>query len=133
MVEKVRFIIEGKPKYQKRHRHGRGRTWNPSSKDKKSIKLILKSQYKGKPIDTPCKVEITAYYPFLKSWSKKEKAISEGAPKITKPDVDNIAKLYGDAMNGIVYTDDNRVVEITCRKLYSKEPCVVIEVDDYEV
>jgi Holliday junction resolvase RusA-like endonuclease len=129
----MRIIIKGKPKYQKRHRHGNGRTWNPSSNDKKTIKLSAQSQINQKPYDIPLQVEITAYYPFLKSWSKKERAISEGAPKITKPDADNIAKLYGDALNGVAWTDDNIITELTVRKLYSREPCVVIEVDPYEV
>jgi Holliday junction resolvase RusA-like endonuclease len=129
----MRFIIEGEPKYQKRHRHGNGRTWNPSSKDKKAIRQHIALLCKDKPLETPLRVEITAYYPFLKSFSKKERLIMEGAPKMTKPDVDNICKLYLDAMNGVVYLDDNQITELFVRKLYSRKPCVVIEVEDYEV
>lgn len=129
----MRIVIQGKPKYQKRHRHGNGRTWNPSAKDKKAIKLSAQAQVNEKPYDIPLSVEITAYYPFLKSWTKSQKAIGEGAPKITKPDADNIAKLYCDALNGVAWTDDNIITKLTVRKLYSREPCVVIDVEPYEV
>lgn len=36
-----------------------------------------------------------------------------------KPDVDNIAKLVLDALNGIAYTDDKQVVALHCEKIYT--------------
>lgn len=129
----MRIVIPGKPKYQKRHRTGKNGTYNPSATDKKAIKKALLAYKNGGLIDTPCKVEIVAYYPFLKSWSKKEKAISEGAPKITKPDADNIAKLYLDAMNDVILLDDNIICDLRVVKLYSIHPCVVIDIEPYEV
>lgn len=128
----MRIIIKGKPKYQKRHRHGKGRTWDPSAKDKDQIRLLSSDQITTR-YEIPIRVEITAYYPFLKSWTKAEQAIGEGAPKITRPDADNISKIYLDALNEIAWTDDNIITELTVRKLYSREPCVVIEVEPYEV
>lgn len=50
------------------------------------------------PTNTAVKVQITYYY--------------EG----DTPDVDNIIKPIQDALNGIVYVDDNQVVETTSRK-----------------
>ena len=35
-----------------------------------------------------------------------------------KPDLDNLAKLVLDAMNGLVYDDDRRVISLVCRKGY---------------
>jgi Holliday junction resolvase RusA-like endonuclease len=40
---------------------------------------------------------------------------------ITKPDADNFAKVI-DALNGIVWPDDNQVVELTVEKFYSVRP-----------
>jgi Holliday junction resolvase RusA-like endonuclease len=40
---------------------------------------------------------------------------------LTKPDVDNFAKVI-DALNGIVWPDDNQVVELTVEKFYSTRP-----------
>ena len=129
----MRIIIKGKPKYQKRHRHEGKATWNPSSKDKKDIAIQAKSQINENPHYWAVRMEITAYYPIPKSTAKKDIPLMEGMPKITKPDSDNVAKLYCDALNGIAYEDDNLVSELTVRKLYSREPCVVIEIEPYDV
>lgn len=40
---------------------------------------------------------------------------------VTKPDVDNFAKVI-DALNGIVWRDDSQVVELTVAKFYSSRP-----------
>jgi Holliday junction resolvase RusA-like endonuclease len=40
---------------------------------------------------------------------------------LTKPDVDNFAKVI-DALNGIVWRDDSQVVELTVSKFYSSRP-----------
>jgi Holliday junction resolvase RusA-like endonuclease len=36
-----------------------------------------------------------------------------------KPDIDNVAKAFLDAMNGTVYLDDTQVVELNIKKVYS--------------
>lgn len=40
---------------------------------------------------------------------------------LTKPDVDNFAKVI-DALNGIVWRDDSQVVELKIEKFYSSRP-----------
>jgi Holliday junction resolvase RusA-like endonuclease len=129
----MKIIIKGEPHFQKRHRHGKGRTWNPSASDKASIAIQAKAQINETMFVSPVRMEITAYYPIPKSIPKKDLPFYEGIPKPTKPDVDNIAKIYCDALNGIAYLDDNLVAELTVRKLYSAIPCVVIDIDLYEV
>lgn len=128
----MNFIIPGVPKAQKRHRTSKGRRYDPSSKDKKAIQKYLLQHKLGRLIDYPVAVEITAYYPFLKSWSKADKAVAEGGLKMTKPDVDNVSKIYLDAMNGMIWTDDNLVCDLTVKKRYSQEPCVLIQIDNPE-
>lgn len=129
----MRIVIPGKPKYQKRYRHGKGRTWNPSAPDKKKIKKeLLAYKNTDTPLLGPVAVELTAFYPFLKSWSKSHREEAEGMVKTTKPDADNISKLYLDAMNGIIYNDDNQVVDLRVQKLYSEEPCVVIDIESLD-
>jgi Holliday junction resolvase RusA-like endonuclease len=125
----MQIIIPGTPKSQKRHRTSRGRRYDPSATDKKNIQKSLLTHRNKKLIDYPVSVEIVAYYPFLKSWSKKTRAMAEGGLKITKPDVDNISKLYLDSMNGMIWTDDNLVTDLIVRKRYSQEPCVVIDIE----
>lgn len=129
----MNITIKGIPSFQKRHRHGKGRTWNPSAKEKTAIALQAKAQINEKPYYMPVRVEITAYYPIPKSVSQKNRPFYEGMPKTTKPDVDNISKLYLDALNGIAYNDDNLVSELWVRKLYSIEPCVTIHIEPHEL
>ena len=45
-----------------------------------------------------------------------------------KPDFDNIAKLVGDALNGLVWTDDKLIVEARVRKIYGLQPKIVLTV-----
>lgn len=48
---------------------------------------------------------------------------------ITKPDADNFAKVI-DALNGIVWPDDNQVVELTVEKFYSSRPRLELEASE---
>ena len=45
-----------------------------------------------------------------------------------KPDIDNVIKAVLDALNGIAYKDDARVVELEARKVYGNEPGVAVEI-----
>lgn len=55
--------------------------------------------------------QLTYQYAFPKSWSKRKK--SEGGYKTTKPDLqDNLNKAFLDALEGIVYEQDQNIVSI---------------------
>lgn len=73
----------------------------------------------------PTKVTIRAYIPMPQALAKhktKGPAAEAGVIRpLTKPDVDNMAKVI-DALNGIVWPDDNQVVELTVEKFYSSRP-----------
>jgi Holliday junction resolvase RusA-like endonuclease len=127
----IKFFLEGTPHYQKRHRMGRGRTYDPSSSDKKNVEWLIKSQCKQIIFhkDAPLFVQITAGYEPPKSWAKKRKALSIGAYKLTKPDADNIAKFYLDCMNGLVYEDDNQVASLHVEKVYAETAFIEIICD----
>jgi hypothetical protein len=45
-----------------------------------------------------------------------------------KPDIDNIAKTYLDAMNGVIFVDDTQVVELHVKKVYAEKPGVDVMV-----
>ena len=49
-----------------------------------------------------------------------------------KPDLDNLEKAVYDSISkaGVVWTDDNIIVEHTTRKLYSPRPRIEIEVEE---
>ena len=47
----------------------------------------------------------------------------------TKPDLDNLLKSLTDAMEGIIYTNDSRIVKKQVEKIYGDPPRVEVEVE----
>jgi len=78
--------------------------------------------------DTPMQLQLSAYYPIPKSWSKKKRQMAmdgEIHPQV-KPDLDNVMKAVLDAMNGVVYVDDSQVINMVATKRYSSDPRVEV-------
>ena len=71
---------------------------------------------------------IFAYYPIPKSTSKKKRQdmLAGILRPIKKPDMDNVMKVYADALNGIAYRDDTQIVDAYIKKLYSETPRVKV-------
>ncbi len=64
---------------------------------------------------------------------KKKQMMANGEERPTKkPDIDNVVKVYADALNHLAYHDDSQVVSITCEKYYSEEPRVEVILSDTE-
>jgi len=130
------IFVQHPPKYQKRHRMGKGFNYDPSSKDKKMLAPLFKSEMsrqKCQKLTGPLAVTISAYYNVPKSYSKSVKESLYGQYKITKPDADNVAKFYLDAMSGIVYEDDNIIAKLIVSKYYieeRQEPYVTINLQE---
>jgi Holliday junction resolvase RusA-like endonuclease len=76
------------------------------------------------------RLEILAVFSVPKSWSirKREAALNGQVFHTSRPDADNILKAFKDAMNGVVYRDDSRVVEGMFAKLYGAAPSVSVTV-----
>ena len=74
-------------------------------------------------------VEVTAHYPIPKSATKAALAGMQAGRILPsrKPDIDNVLKVVLDALNGVAYKDDSRVVAVSARKVYSMTPKLVIE------
>lgn len=45
---------------------------------------------------------------------------------IKRPDLDNLVKSILDGLNGVAYLDDNQVIEINAKKIYSETPETVV-------
>ena len=50
----------------------------------------------------------------------------------TRPDVDKLLRAIGDAITGVVFRDDARVVDVAAEKHYGAPPCAHIEVEELE-
>lgn len=80
----------------------------------------------------PLKVTIIAYYPIVKSTSKKKKQqmLEDLMFPTKKPDIDNIAKSILDALNKLAYRDDTQVVTPHMEKHYAEDPRVEVEIEE---
>ena len=65
------------------------------------------------------------------SWSKKKRAAAlVGTIQPTgKPDIDNLVKTIGDALNGILWRDDSQIVDLRAAKFYANEPFTTLTVE----
>lgn len=120
----IKFFIDGKPQGKDRPRFGNGKVYTTSKTRsyEEKIQLAYKSMAKDFSFNTePLRAEITAFFYPPTSVSKKNKELMiRGEVKYTKkPDIDNIAKVVLDSLNGIAYKDDSQVVSIAIKKEYS--------------
>jgi Holliday junction resolvase RusA-like endonuclease len=97
---------------------------------KKTIGWAVREHIKT-AIDAPVSVSMKFYYPIPKSWSKaaKEEARDGIRRPMVKPDLDNVVKGCFDALNGIAWIDDNRVVQEISSKWYSDQPRIEINIE----
>ena len=137
MSFQVAFTVEGKPRGKGRPRFARRGNFVSTYTDAKTmsyeteIKLAATSAMgSSKPLESPVKVYLTVKVPVPTSYSKKRTmACLAGLERPTKkPDIDNIAKIYLDAMNKVVYLDDTQVVHLVVSKIYGTEPFVAVHI-----
>jgi len=68
-------------------------------------------------VDAPVSVTINLTFPRPPSHLNKS-GVKATAPRLPKPDVDNVAKAVLDAINGVAWEDDSQVAELIVRKSY---------------
>ena len=132
----MKLVFEIEPVEQARPRAtrmGRGiRLYDPKkvSVYKKQLAMMCKFQYKQEPLTGPLKVELNFFSHVQSSLSKKERALrlSGSHRPVVKPDTDNYIKSTLDGLNGLLWEDDNQIVDLIAHKYYSDNPRVEIEV-----
>ena len=123
---KYKFIIDGDPIAQARHRFHKFGVYDPSSKDKKSVRKQIQKY-------TPSKKLVGAIHLYIYFYCKRPKyhygsgknseKIKDkylNSYKITKPDLDNYIKFYMDCLDQF-WEDDNQVVIINSSKYYANK------------
>ena len=83
----------------------------------------------GKISSGPVRLSLSMYSQMPQSWSKKklQELAYTGCEK--KPDIDNVIKIIGDALNGVAYKDDSSIVSVTATKQWAAEGCVVVSLE----
>lgn len=66
------------------------------------------------PMGRPVRVDITCSRPLPKGRPRRV----DSEPDVVKPDVDNVAKLVLDALNGLAWHDDSQVMALHVRKTH---------------
>jgi Holliday junction resolvase RusA-like endonuclease len=144
-MTEIYFKVLGDPKGKGRPRFSRVGKFTKTYTDAKTkmyeneianAARIAMDCFQGKwphePLETPLSVTLIVHVGVPASYSKKRTTaclIGEEWPT-KKPDIDNIAKAFLDAMNGIVYKDDVQVIRLHVYKKYSIEPGVHITVHE---
>ena len=75
-----------------------------------------------KPTEKPVTVEVEAVYRQVKTNKMEEPML--------KPDVDNVAKVVLDALNGFAYIDDKQVVGLIVRKIWGEPEGLMVKVEE---
>lgn len=115
------FTVQGRPVGKGRPRVTTRGTYTPErTREREELIRQYYTLLRGRYFSGQVRVSITARFKPPKSLSRKKQAELIGKGYDRKPDADNIAKLALDALNGVAYKDDNAVVELLVRKVYSE-------------
>ena len=135
----VTYQVEGNPVGKGRPRFARRgnfvSTYSPTkTRDYESLikDAAQKAMGSNELLETPVTVAIYITVPIPSSYSKKriEACLSGSERPIKKPDIDNIAKCFQDAMNEIVYLDDTQVLTLHVTKVYGTVGMVEVMVKE---
>lgn len=133
MTRSIIFTIPGIPTAWARART-HGKIHFTPDKQRAAMSVIQTIAYDAmsgmSPFDKPVRMVVHAYWPYPKTMSQKKRADTPHRP--SRPDWDNVAKLVGDSLNGIVYVDDALVVDGRVLKMYDGESAArtVVQIEE---
>ena len=142
-MKKVEFVIfgnpqgKGRPRVVNRGKFSKAYTPEQTIAYENLVKVEYELQtdrYKFSD-GTFIEMRIEAYYSIPKSVSKKRRAMMVAGEirPIRKPDMDNVAKIIADSLNGIAFRDDTQIVTCKIYKYYSDDPCVKVTLTELGV
>lgn len=121
-------VAKGRPRFNGKT----GRTYTPQrSATAENFARSEMIHQAGQPmLKGPIDLDIVIVMPIPVGWSKKRQAQARaGIERPTKrPDLDNFAKLYGDAGNGVLWHDDSQICGLSVAKTYGDKPGVLLTV-----
>ena len=126
-------VGKGRPRFAKRGNFVSTYTPQKTKTYEDEIRMMARAAMgSSEPLETPVTVAIYIRVGIPASYSKqKRKDALAGTIKPTKkPDLDNIAKAFLDAMNELVYLDDKQVVGLHVTKVYAETPAVEVMVTE---
>lgn len=137
----MKFEFDIEPVEQARPRatrFGKGiRLYDPKKVNvfKRKLGILAKQQMLDRglePFDGPLEVCMEFHRPVQTSLSRKERdkrLLGVHRPTV-KPDLDNYIKSTSDALNGILWTDDNLIISLEAKKYYAEQPHLTVEIKE---
>lgn len=137
----IKFTVPGAPKGKQRPRicriNGRNMAYTP--RQTVEYEKLIKARYNAVSDakfdkNEPLEINVIALFQIPKSASKKSKKMMINGQLLPakKPDIDNIAKVVLEALNGICYHDDAQICQICCKKMYAENPEIQVTIKNYE-
>ena len=128
----ISLVIPGEPTAKARPRFSKWGAYN--TKKTTDYEKLVKDIYmlsEQETIEGEIAAVIECYFKVPKSVSKTNRLamLSNIARPVKKPDVDNLAKICLDGLNGLAYKDDSQIVDLRIRKWYSDDPRVIINLN----
>ncbi len=121
---------KGRPRFTSRGGFARAYTDKKTRDYEKTVAEYAILAMEGQPpLSGALRVELRAYFPIPKSWTKAKKiaAANGDIHHLTKPDADNILKVL-DALNGVAFEDDKQICDARIIKDYSNDPRLEIQI-----
>lgn len=139
MTYKVHFSLPGDPKAKGRARsfvrngHVGHYTPGPTRSYEGMVRLAAERAMAGRPrMERAVILHLVAVFDVPKTYSKKrrEACLSGSEFPAKKPDWDNLAKIFTDAMNTVVFKDDAQIVSAVVSKVYGPAPMMAVTVTE---
>ncbi len=131
----ISLTIPGEPKGKQRPRWAKHGTYTP--KETVSYETYIKELFVVKypdfvPMEGPLMMKLHLFVTIAASTSiKKKKHMASGDILPAKrPDLDNVVKIFCDALQGIAYKNDSQVVTLLAGKWYSDRPRAEIRIEE---
>ena len=125
------FTVPGIPEPMRRARVGRGHHYTDAKTVAYKNKIALYARQAGvELLEGPVRSELACYWRSRKPDLKFALRATEWMDK--RPDIDNILKVYLDALQGIAFKDDGQVAKVETRKLRARQgnpPEVVVHIN----
>jgi len=108
---------KGRPKFSTRGGFARAYTPAETANAEAMVRSLAAVAMRGIALlEGPCALHVHIWLQPPASWPKKKRAMASFVTG--KPDCDNVVKLIGDALNGIVWRDDSQVAELKMSRHY---------------
>jgi Holliday junction resolvase RusA-like endonuclease len=125
---------KGRPKFAKRGNKVITRTPDDTVVYENLVKIKAEEAMQGRELFSG-RVSLEARMGFAipESWSKKKKAqaLAGEISPTGKPDIDNVIKALGDAMNGVVFKDDSQICAVRASKYYGASVGITVFVEEF--